>query len=264
MSNANMDGPALPPAEVARTVKQEAKFGTSLLRVHGWRLLLVFVGLLLPLWGFGALVETLHEGEVFPFDIPMLQAVHALANAGLDRVFVLISNLGYAWGVVPFDVVFVLTLLLRRHVREGVFAALSIVGSLLLNVAAKHSFARVRPDLWHSIAPAETTYSFPSGHAMGSMTLAMVLVLLCWSVRTPWGWSWRWPVTILATAFVLLVGLSRIYLGVHYPSDILAGWAAALAWVVGVYGLVFYGTLQPWQAKQGTANVVIPPVLPPR
>ena len=42
--------------------------------------------------------------------------------------------------------------------------------------------------------------------------------------------------------FVLLVGLSRIYLGVHYPSDILAGWTAACAWVVGVYGLVFYGT----------------------
>ena len=81
------------------------------------------------------------------------------------------------------------------------------------------------------------------------MTLAMVLVLLCWSVRTPWGWGWRWPVTILAAVFVLLVGLSRIYLGVHYPSDILAGWSAALVWTVGVYGLVFYGTLRPWQAR---------------
>jgi membrane-associated phospholipid phosphatase len=160
--------------------------------------------------------------------------------------------------------VLVLALLVRRHVREGVFAALAIVGSLLLNVSAKHSFARVRPDLWQSVAPAETTYSFPSGHAMGSMTLAMVLVLLCWSVRTPWGWKWRWPVTVLATTFVLLVGLSRVYLGLHYPSDILAGWAAALAWVVGVYGLVFYGTLRPWQAKQAGTNPVIPPVLPPR
>jgi undecaprenyl-diphosphatase len=49
--------------------------------------------------------------------------------------------------------------------------------------------------------------------------------------------------------FVLLVGLSRIYLGVHYPSDILAGWSAALVWTVGVYGLVFYGTLRPWQKR---------------
>ena len=80
-----------------------------------------------------------------------------------------------------------------------------------------------------------------------SYLAAMVLVLLCWSVRTPWGWGWRWPVTIFAVAFVLLVGVSRIYLGVHYPSDILAGWTAASAWVVGVYALVFYGTLRPWQ-----------------
>jgi undecaprenyl-diphosphatase len=82
---------------------------------------------------------------------------------------------------------------------------------------------------------------------MGSMTLAMVVVLLCWGVRTRWGWGWRWPVTVLAAAFVLMVGLSRIYLGVHFPSDILAGWTAASIWVVGVYSLVFYGTLQPWQ-----------------
>ena len=71
--------------------------------------------------------------------------------------------------------------------REGIFAATSILGSLLLNVAAKHSFARMRPDLWKSVSPAGTTYSFPSGHAMGSMTLAAVVVLLCWDVRTRTG-----------------------------------------------------------------------------
>lgn len=250
MSNASSDTPDTPqtPAEAARVVKQEARFGATFLQAHGWRLLLVFAGLLLPLWGFGALVEDLHEGEIFAFDAPILQMAHAMANAGFDRAFVLVSALGYGWGVVPFDVVLVLGLALRRRYREGLFAGVAIIGSLLLNVAAKHSFARARPDLWQSIAP-ETTFSFPSGHAMGSMTLAMVLVLLCWSVRTPWGWGWRWPVTILATVFVLLVGLSRIYLGVHYPSDILAGWSAALAWTVGVYGLVFYGTLRPWQAR---------------
>ncbi len=252
MSSAGTDAPDTPPrkpqspADVAEVVKQEARYGTSFLRDHGWRLLLVFAGVLAPLWGFGALVETLHEGEAFFFDVPLLEAIHAMASARLDRAFVLITQVGYAWGVVPFDAVLVLALVLLRRRREGIFAAVSIIGSMLLNLAAKHSFARLRPDLWQSIRP-ETTYSFPSGHAMGSMTLAMVLVLLCWSVRTPWGWGWRWPVTIFAVAFVLLVGVSRIYLGVHYPSDILAGWTAASAWVVGVYALVFYGTLRPWQ-----------------
>jgi len=261
MSNAGTQAPVpLPPTspppespvEAAQAVKQEARFGASFLRVHGWRLLLVFAGLLVPLWGFGSLVEDLREGEAFVFDVPLLQGVHALANAGLDRDFIFISALGYAWGVVPVDVLLIVVLALRRRMREGLFAGISIVGSLLLNVAAKHTFARLRPDLWQSVAPAETTFSFPSGHAMGSMTLVMVLILLCWSVRTPWGWGWRWPVTLIGALFVLLVGMSRVYLGVHFPSDILAGWTAACAWVVGVYGLVFYGTLRPWQAVTAT------------
>lgn len=250
MSNADSGTPPTPqtPAEVAQAVKQEVRFGAAFLREHGWRLLLVFAGLLLPLWGFGALVESLREGEVFAFDAPLLQLAHAMASAGLDRVFLAMSALGYAWGVIPIDVLLVLGLAFRRRYREGLFAGISIIGSLLLNLAAKHSFARPRPDLWPSIAP-ETTYSFPSGHAMGSMTLALVVVLLCWYPRSRWGWGWRWPATIIAALFVLMVGLSRVYLGVHYPSDILAGWTAASVWVIGVYGLVFYGSLRPWQVR---------------
>lgn len=238
------------PKEVAQVARDELGFGLRFMGTYGWRALFWFGCMLLPLWGFGALVERLHEGEVFPFDLPLQQAVHAMARAGLDRMFVVVSALGYTWGVVPVDALLVGYLALRRRFREGLFAGLSIIGSLVLNLAAKYSFARARPSLWESIAPPETTYSFPSGHAMGSMTLAWVVVLLCWYPRSRWGWGWRWPVTILAAIFVLLVGLSRIYLGVHYPSDILAGWAAASVWVVGMYGLVFYGTLKPWQAAK--------------
>ena len=229
------------PAEAARTARAEARFGTAFLRFHGGRLLLVFAGVWLPLWGFGAMVEELREGEAFPFDAPLLQFAHALAHDGLDKAFLLVSRLGYGFGVVPLDVVLVFALAWRRRMREGLFAGLALGGSALLNILAKHVYARSRPDLWLSIAP-ETTYSFPSGHAMGSMTLGAVAILLAWRTRG------RWPVVAVAAVFVLLVGLSRVYLGVHYPSDILAGWTAASAWVIGVYVLVFYGTLRPWQA----------------
>src|SRR5690606_22435327 len=139
------------------------------------------------------------------------------------------------------DVALVLALALRRHYRESVFAAVATGGSGLLNVVAKQAFARDRPSLWESIAP-ENNFSFPSGHAMGSMTLAAVLVLLAWSTR------WRWPVVAAMAVFVPMVGLSRVYLGVHFPSDILAGWAAALVWATGAYLLVFRWRGRPWRS----------------
>lgn len=234
------------PDEAAVVARQETHPGAAIARRHAWRLLLVFAGFLLPLWMFGAMVETLREGGAFAFDIPLLEALHRLANPALDRVCVVFSQVGYAWGTIPADILLVSALMFGRHWREGVFAALSIVGSMALNNSAKHSFARIRPELWPSVHP-EDSYSFPSMHAMASMTLALVLVLLCWRLRTPRGWPLRWPVTTLSAIFVVMVGVSRIYLGVHFPSDILAGWTAASIWVVGVYSLVFYGTLKPWQ-----------------
>ena len=246
MSNAG-SGPRPPqtPAELARTAREEARFGAAFLRVYGARLLLVFVGVLLPLWGFGALVEELLEGEPFTFDAPLLEGLHALASPALDRLAVVFSALGYAYGVMPVDVSLVLVLAWRRHFREGLFAGLALAGSALLNIGAKHAFARGRPSLWESIAP-ETTYSFPSGPAMGSITLAWVVVLLCWYARTRGGWRLRWPALVVALSFTAMVGVSRVYLGVHYPSDILAGWAAASVWTAGVYGLVFRGGRRPW------------------
>ena len=236
---------AAPPPEPGhsgpgRALGLEARFGRELLRRHGWRLALVFLGLLLPLWGFGELADEIRESEPIGFDRPLLEFAHGIAGPALDRGLLLVTDLGYLHGVVPADIVLVLVLMLRRRIRESVFSAVALAGSGLLNIATKLAFARERPTLWESIAP-ETSYSFPSGHAMGSATLACVAVLLAWDTR------WRWPVALLAAGFVLLVGFSRVYLGVHYPSDILAGWAAASAWTAAVYLAVFRRGRRPWR-----------------
>jgi membrane-associated phospholipid phosphatase len=231
------------PEQAARTLAKEARFGAAFLRRYGLRLLLLFIGVLLPLWGFAELVEELREGEPFVFDEPILLFAHEMASAGFDRAFLLFSALGYEWGVVPVDIALVLVLALRKRAREGLFAGLALGGSALLNLATKQLFARERPSLWESISP-EDTFSFPSGHAMGSMTLAWVCLLLAW--RTPW----RWPVTIVAMLFTVIVGLSRVYLGVHYPSDILAGWTAASVWTVCCFLAVFQHQRHPWQQRQ--------------
>ena len=194
-------------------------------------MLLLFACLLLPLWAFSSLVGEVHKKAVFPFDAPVLQLLHAWATPALDRIFMFTSRIGYLWGVVPTDAIVLAFLVARRRFRDGLFFGLAVVGSATLNIVAKHHYARLRPDLWISLAP-ETTYSFPSGHAMGSATLAVAIILLCWPTR------WRWWVMAVGLAFVGAVGLSRIYLGVHYPSDILAGWTAAMAWTFGIYILV--------------------------
>ena len=75
----------------------------------------------------------------------------------------------------------------------------------------------------------EPGFSFPSGHAMSNMAFGYALTLVFWHTR------WRWPVAALGLGWGLAVGLSRIYLGVHYPSDVLAGFAASVAWVAGLY-----------------------------
>ena len=218
------------------------RFIAGLFREHGRRLLLLFLCLLAPLWLFVELADEIHELEDFYFDDALLWHAHALSSPTLDRFFVVVSALGYQWGVVPADIALTLGLLVARRWREATFAGVSLGGSALLNMATKQFFQRDRPALWESIAP-EHTFSFPSGHAMGSATLAMVVVLLCWHTR------FRWPTGVLAALFALTVGASRIYLGVHYPSDILGGWAAGIAWVSGVYLVLYRIRERPWQVR---------------
>lgn len=230
-------------------LSSELRYGLDFLRRHPFRLLLPFVGVLLPLWAFAALATELREGEVFFFDVPVLAWLHEHATPGVDAFFQLVSELGYRWGVVPADAFLLTWLIWRRRYRDGLFFGLAVLGSLALNIGAKAFFARTRPDLWLSLAP-ETTYSFPSGHAMGSATLAVAAALLAWHTR------WRWPVAIAGAVFVLLVGTSRVYLGVHFPSDILAGWAAATAWVVAMYQLTVTAPRPPASAAPRQDTIV--------
>jgi undecaprenyl-diphosphatase len=194
---------------------------------HFGTLSMLFAGVLLPLWLLGSVAEDVVEKEPFSFDHPILMFVHSHATPLFDKLMYFFTTAGSALVLVPFDIA-VFILLMRRGKRApATFWAVSVVGAALINFLAKQAFGRVRPELWIS-AVRETTYSFPSGHAMSSMAVATALTLLLWKTR------WRWIALAGGAVFVFMVGLSRVYWGVHYPSDILAGWAASLAWVAGV------------------------------
>jgi undecaprenyl-diphosphatase len=194
---------------------------------HFAALLMLFVGVFVPLVVFGMLADDVIEKQVFSFDLPILTYVHSHASAVLDTLMAFITRAGSAWVLIPVITLVFGFLVWKDRRRDAAFWTLAVVGAALLNFLCKHIFGRERPALWVSPLP-ESTFSFPSGHAMASMAVATALIVLLWNTR------WRALALVAAIAYVFLVGLSRIYWGVHYPSDVLAGWAASLAWVIGI------------------------------
>jgi membrane-associated phospholipid phosphatase len=191
----------------------------------------LFMGVLLPLWIFGALAEEVTDGELLPFDQPVLFWLHDHATPMLDRFMLGASQVGSALVLVPLALLVLARLLVLRRFGNAAYWALCTGGGALLNFAAKHGFARARPGLWLSLSP-EDTYSFPSGHAMSTMAAFAALLVLLRHRR------WLPLFALVGASYVALVGLSRLYLGVHYPSDVLAGWCASLAWTLGLAAMM--------------------------
>jgi len=205
-------------------------------------LLALFVGVLAPLLVFGFLAEDVWTREGFAWDLPLLRAVHAWSTPPLDTTMLFFTRVGAPLPMIAFVALALLALLLRGRRGAALFFALAVGGAAGLNVVAKLVFQRARPALWPSLV-TETDYSFPSGHALGSLAVVAALVFLTWRTRG------RWPTLALGALFAAAVGLSRVYLGVHYPSDILAGWCASLAWVAGVWLLLRAAPWSRWRTR---------------
>jgi len=210
-------------------------------------LLALFAGILAPLVVFGSLAEDVWAREGFAWDLPLLRLVHARATPTRDTLMLFFTRVGAPLPLIAFVGVILLALLVRRRWHAAAFFALAVGGAAGLNAVAKLLFQRARPALWPSLV-TETNYSFPSGHAMGSLAVVAALILLLRGTR------WRWPLVALGGLFVAAVGLSRVYLGVHYPSDILAGWCASLAWVAGVWLLLRAVPWSRWRTRPAESD----------
>lgn len=181
---------------------------------------------------FGALAEEVDEGDTAMFDQTTLHSINNIATPALDQLFLIVTQFG---GVAFVSVVSILLLcyfLYKRRHHEALLVSAGVGGAVLINYTAKLTFVRERPDLWEQLI-TETTYSFPSGHAAGSAALALCVVAILWQTR------WRVSALMLAPVYILLVGFSRMYLGVHYLTDIIAGWTLSIAWVSLVITLIY-------------------------
>jgi undecaprenyl-diphosphatase len=194
-----------------------------------WRsLLLLLLGVGLPLLVFEQLaIDVWQNKGSFPWDEPILLTVHKTVNPQLDAFAVRFTKLGVYQGVFPAATVISIALLYLRRWRSLTYWLVTLLGSVFINRTAKELLHRVRPSLWDSLAP-ELDYAFPSGHAMSSMSFVAALVILTWGTR------WSWLVLLSGSLFVLTIGWTRLYLGVHFPSDVLAAWMVSLAWALGV------------------------------
>lgn len=194
------------------------------------------LALVLLLLGFGQLSDLVLEGDTQQFDERILSVLRSADDPGrplgpvwLHEAAIDITALGSGWvlGLVVLAIVGFLALQGMR--RTALFVTASAVGGWLLNSGLKELFGRPRPDVVPHLREV-LTLSFPSGHAMTSAAVYLTLGALLMRIAT----RRATKIYCMAMAMLLtvLVGSSRVYLGVHYPTDVLAGWLVGLSWAL--------------------------------
>ncbi len=181
------------------------------------------------LWFFSGLAENLVERDsIVVVDQAVAGILRYLATPTLTTFFFVITLTGSVELFVLLGlVVAAMYSWQRRWLHVGTWLS-ALVGAAILNQLLKGLFTRPRPTLPDPLL-LESGYSFPSGHAMGSLIVYGVLVYF--AVLTLQNWWARVAVILAATLLVLLIGFSRMYLGVHYVSDVVAGYAAGGVWL---------------------------------
>lgn len=209
---------------------------TTFWHAETWLLVSVFlVAALLLMFGF--IADEVMEGSTTALD----QAIILLFRGGSDN---LSGPIGPLWvremarditslgsvavlGIVSFVVV--AYLLLERSRAEALLVLVAVLGGVAINSLLKIQFARPRPDLFVPAAKVFTA-SFPSGHAALSAITYMTLAALL--ARTTMDQRLRYYFVAIAVALTFMIGVSRVYLGVHFPTDVLAGWCIGSAWAL--------------------------------
>ena len=196
---------------------------------------------------FAQIAEAVVEGQTDAFDRGILTWMGEIGAPWLDTAALEVTALGAR--IVVYMVVLVASAFLwqSRHHYSAALLWVSVFGAGLINTVLKISFNRPRPDVFPWRTQHVGLASFPSGHAMTSIvvygTLAFLIARLAptpWLKRLVWG---------LAVMVIVLVGLSRLYLGVHYPSDVLAGFIIGGAWAIicalGMEAVRYFRTKRP-------------------
>jgi undecaprenyl-diphosphatase len=198
-------------------------------RTLGLHLTLGLFVMLMGAWGFSEISEEIGPGaDWHAFDQRVINWFKAQSHPTLTTVAHAITLCGSVAFLAAVSVAFAIYFLVRRAWNRLLELALTMLGGSLLNILLKHFFQRQRPVLENPLVTL-SSYGFPSGHTMGATLLYGLLALIAARfIRTTSG---RVAVGLLAIIAIALIGITRIYLGAHYLTDVLAAIAAGSAWL---------------------------------
>ncbi|MGB3403245.1 MAG: phosphatase PAP2 family protein [Microcoleaceae cyanobacterium] len=176
--------------------------------------------------GFLLLSQQVLNQHTTEFDTTILQYFLSIQNQILTQFFIVISFLGKPSLLLLINLMFSIFIWLKKQKFIAIIFLIIGNGAAGFNLFLKSSLARDRPELWDRII--EVKYlSFPSGHAMGSIVIYGLIGYYLMNQFKPW----RWLILTLTSILILLIGLSRLYLGVHWPTDVIAGYIMGSIWL---------------------------------
>ncbi|MGP4073503.1 phosphatase PAP2 family protein [Piscibacillus sp. B03] len=207
-------------------------------------LILTFSLIVSGMWVFAELADNVLEEEKFLIDQKVQQFVQLIRTPTGEQIFSFITDLGSVTFITISSIVLAIVMffIYQRRKWRILYFAVAIIGIGLLTRVLKNVFGRERPNIFEEYDG--TGFSFPSGHSTGPMVFYGFLIYLV--IRSQWDKAIKWLLGIVLFLLIFSIGFSRIYLGVHYATDVFAGHMLGLAWLISCI-LVLEYTL--WRKK---------------
>jgi undecaprenyl-diphosphatase len=205
--------------------------------------------------GFGWLARGIFADRFVQLDNGVITWLHSRWSPASDQAMLLLTTLGAPEILIPLIILIAGTLLYLRRWIDALGLVLAGGGAGLINQLLKSDFQRTRPDLFQGPLHL-TSYSFPSGHSMGSIAVYGMLAFL--AIRLLKHRLSKIAVGVVAALLILGVGLSRVYFGVHYPTDVLGGFIAGAIWLVISIAIV---QAAEWHARRNARRGDVSPTV---
>ena len=185
---------------------------------------------------FATIVFAVAGNKTMDFDAQWTKVIYDLRSPFLTQILTAISTVSSTMFTGLLTAIMILAFWIKKRRQTALFFAATLLTSVIINNLVKYTVQRPRPEFPDMPALEDASwYSFPSGHSMNSLVFYGVLLFLAnKSVKNK---KLLWTINIIAPIFVLLVGFSRVYLGAHYPADVIAGFLAGAAVLNGAIAI---------------------------